>query len=88
MLDLIPIKCGVRSLEIAFRNACKRAGILENKPSIHFHSLRHGFGTQMVKNGVPIHHIRTLMGHTNIATTNTYLISNPRDALKSYEELF
>jgi len=87
-LKLIPIKCKQRSLQIAFKNACKKAGILEQKPSIHFHSLRHGFGTQMVSNGVPIHHIRTLMGHSNIATTNIYLISNPKDALKSYQELF
>jgi len=87
-LDLIPIKCKQRSLQIAFKSACKKAGILEQKPSIHFHSLRHGFGTQMISKGVPIHHIRTLMGHSNIATTNIYLISNPKDALKSYEELF
>jgi len=87
-MKLIPIKCKQRSLQIAFKNACKKAGILEQKPSIHFHSLRHGFGTQMVSNGVPIHHIRTLMGHSNIATTNIYLISNPKDALKSYQELF
>ena len=87
-MKLIPIKCKQRALQISFKNACKKAGILEQKPSIHFHSLRHGFGTQMVSNGVPIHHIRTLMGHSNIATTNIYLISNPRDALRSYQELF
>ena len=87
-MALIPIKCKQRSLQISFKNACRKAGILEQKPSIHFHSLRHGFGTQMVSNGVPIHHIRTLMGHSNIATTNIYLISNPKDALKSYQELF
>ena len=87
-LNMIPIKCGVRSLQIAFRKSCKKAGLLERKPNLHFHSLRHGFATQMIAKGVPIHHIRTLMGHSNIATTNIYLISNPRDALKSYEELF
>ena len=87
-IKLIPIKCKQRSLQIAFKSACKKAGILEQKPTIHFHSLRHGFGTQMVANGVPIHHIKMLMGHSNIATTSIYLVSNPLDALKSYEELF
>ena len=87
-LSLLPLKCGVRSLERAFKSACKRAGILDKKPEIHFHSLRHGFATQMVRNGVPIHHVRTLMGHSNISTTNVYLEANPEDALKSYEKLF
>jgi len=87
-LSLFPLKCGVRALQKAFKKACKRAGLLETKPSIHFHSLRHGFGTQCVKNNIPIHHIRTLMGHSNISTTNVYLELNPKEALKSYEEYF
>ena len=51
-------------------------------------SLRHGFGTRLAGQGVPIHHIRTMMGHANISTTNVYLESNPKEALKSYEDLF
>lgn len=87
-LEFIPIKCGVRALQIAFKNAIKKARLNETKPNAHFHSLRHGFATQCVKKGIPIHHIRTLMGHTNISTTNVYLEANPKEALKSYEELF
>lgn len=85
---LLPIDCGKRALEKAFKSAAKRAGLLEIKPKLHFHSLRHGFATNSVSKGVPIHHIRTLMGHSNISTTNVYLEMNPKDALKSYEELF
>jgi len=62
--------------------------LLEQKPDIHFHSLRHGFATRAIEQGIPIHHVRTLMGHSNISTTNIYLIANPKDALHSYEELF
>ena len=87
-LEYLPMKCGVRTLEYAFRNAIKRSGLDKIKPDAHFHSLRHGFATQCVKKGIPIHHIRTLMGHTNISTTNVYLEMNPKEALKSYEELF
>jgi len=87
-LKLLPIKCGVRSLQKAFKNSCRRSGLLKDKPTIHFHSLRHGFATRLVSQGVPIHHIRTLMGHSNISTTNVYLEANPKEALKSYEELF
>lgn len=77
-----------RSMERAFKRAADKAGLLKIKPSMHFHSLRHGFGTRMANQGVPIHQIRTLMGHSNISTTNIYLEANPQDALKSYEKLF
>ena len=59
-----------------------------SKVFITGNSLRHGFATQLVKKGVPIHHIRTLMGHANISTTNIYLEMNPKEALKFYEDLF
>lgn len=87
-LKLFPLKIGVRALEKAFKKYCKEAGLLETKPSLHFHSLRHGFATNSVSKGIPIHHIRTLMGHSNISTTNVYLEMNPKEAMKSYEELF
>lgn len=77
-----------RSVEKAFKRAAAKAGLLIIKPSMHFHSLRHGFGTRMANQGVPIHQIRTLMGHSNISTTNIYLEANPQEALKSYEKFF
>ena len=85
---MIPFKIGIRALQEALKIAAKRSGLLESKPDVHFHSLRHGFGSQMAKKGVPIHHIRTLMGHSNISTTNVYLELNPNEAIKSYEDLF
>jgi len=95
MLDFLPItkiysNCASarRSLQRGFKVAARKAKLLEVKPTLHFHSLRHGFGSRLAGQGVPIHHIRTLMGHANISTTNVYLEQNPKDALKSYEELF
>jgi integrase/recombinase XerD len=82
------IKSARRSMEQTFRNSCKKAKLLDTKPELHFHSLRHGFGSQLANKGVPIHHIRTMMGHSNISTTNVYLEMNPKDALKAYEDLF
>lgn len=87
-LKYLPYTTSIRSLEIAFKRTCNRAGLLVNKPSLHFHSLRHGFATNAVGKGIPIHHVRNLMGHSNISTTNVYLEMNPKEALKSYEELF
>ena len=84
----LPLKIGVRALEIAFRSACKRAGLLEKQPDLHFHSLRHGFASHLVNQGMDIQRVRTLMGHSNISTTSVYLQLNPKEALESYEELF
>jgi len=89
-LKYLPIKkkCGVRALQRSFISAAKRAGLLKIKPTLHFHSLRHGFATRMIERGVPLHHVKNLLGHSNISTTNIYLVSNPKDALEKYEELF
>lgn len=87
-LKNIPIRVGVRALQRAFKVACGRSGLLDKKPSVHFHSLRHGFGSRLAGMGVPIHHVRTLMGHSNISTTNVYLEQNPKEALNWYEEKF
>lgn len=88
--SVLPLKdkLGIRALQKGFKTSCNRAGITDYKPDIHFHCLRHGFASRMANNGVPIHHIRTLMGHSNISTTNVYLELNPVQALKSYEEYF
>ena len=87
-LKYIPIPQGVRALQKAFKRTADKAGLLETKPTLHFHSLRHGFGSRLAGEGVPIHHIRTMMGHSNIATTNVYLEANPKEALKWYDEKF
>lgn len=87
-VTLLPIRCGKRALEIAFKRNCKKAGLLEKKPTLHFHSLRHGFATNCIQKGIPISHIKTMLGHSNISTTSIYLEMNPKEALRSYEELF
>ena len=81
-------KSAIRCIQIAFKKACKKGKLLDKKPTLHFHSLRHSFGTLMARKSIPVDQIRTLMGHSNIATTNIYLIANPEIALKSYEDLF
>jgi integrase/recombinase XerD len=85
MTKLLPIKKSGRSLERNFKAACKRAGL---NPDYTFHSLRHGFATRLMENGVPLSHIQVLLGHSNISTTNVYTRARPVAALKSYEELF
>jgi integron integrase len=52
------------------KRACERAGIDKRITS---HCLRHSFATHSLENGVPIHVIQALMGHTSIETTQSYL---------------
>ncbi len=53
----------------SFKRACKTAG-LDN--SIHFHSLRHSFASNLVQKGVPLYTIKELLGHSSISTTEIY----------------
>jgi len=85
MDKILPIKKTGRSLERNFKTAAKKAGL---KNHYSFHSLRHGFATRMVENGVPLNQVQVLLGHSNISTTSIYTKARPMDAIKSYEELF
>ena len=95
MMDYLPLTktysnvlSARRSIQKAFHDAAKRAGLLEAKPTLHIHSLRHSFGTRLVNQGVPLNQVQMLMGHSNLATTSVYTHANPMDALKSYEDKF
>jgi len=90
MFELMPLKklIKVRALQKAFKKDCLNAGILENKPTIHFHSLRHGFCTHAIEKGIDITRVQVLARHSNIATTNTYVHLNPKIALDEFRRLF
>lgn len=65
-----------------FKAAVRKAGLSEN---IHFHSLRHTFGTELGLKGVPITVIRDLMGHTTVAVTEIYSHTNIASLRKAIE---
>ena len=52
------------------KRAAQSANIRQN---VTPHMLRHSFATHSIENGVPIHVVQKLMGHTSIETTETYL---------------
>jgi site-specific recombinase XerD len=57
------------------------------------HCLRHSFATHSLENGVPIHVLQKLMGHTDIRTTETYLhvtkdgVTSAKSPLESLVEI-
>lgn len=40
---------------------------------LRFHDLRHEAGSRWLEAGMPLHHVKELLGHANISTTDTYL---------------
>jgi integrase len=56
-----------------FKNAVRTAGLSED---IHFHSLRHSFGTKAAEARIPIHVIQKIMGHSSSKTTEGYIGDN------------
>lgn len=81
----LPLKTTARTLQRKFRAYNTKAKLNDRYT---FHSLRHGFATRCVQEGMPINMVQVLMGHSDISTTGIYTKANPMDALKSYEDLF
>jgi integrase len=55
---------------------------------LHFHDLRHEAGCRWLENGVPLHHVQELLGHTNLAQTSTYLHASEfglRESMRRYD---
>jgi integrase len=40
---------------------------------LHFHDLRHEAGSRLLEAGWPLHHVKDMLGHADISTTDTYL---------------
>ncbi len=52
-----------------FKRACRAAGM---DKSIHFHSLRHSFASNLAQQGVSLYVIKELLGHSSVSTTEIY----------------
>jgi integrase len=55
---------------------------------LHFHDLRHEAGCRWLENGVPLHHVQELLGHTNLSQTSTYLHASEfglRESMRRYD---
>lgn len=68
----------------AFKKACRAAGI---DKSIHFHSLRHSFASNLAQKGISLYTIKELLGHSSISTTEIYSHLN-MDSLKEAIKVF
>lgn len=67
-----------------FKKSVRAAGV---NPDYSFHGLRRGFGSTLAGNGVPLHLISNLLGHTEIKTTQIYLKFRPVQLVEAVNSL-
>ena len=74
--NLLPIE---RTCDLVF-HVSKASGIKFTQ-----YSLRHRFAKQSIESGVPIHHIRDILGHTSASMSIYYAGTTAEDKLKAME---
>lgn len=68
--------CHQDGLSKVLKAAVRRADISKR---VTMHVLRHSYATHQLERGVPLHKLRDLLGHNDIATTEIYLHVLPKD---------
>lgn len=56
--------------------------------NLHFHDLRHEAGSRWLEAGMPLHHVKEILGHANISQTDTYLNAGRvvlQDSMKRFD---
>jgi integrase len=77
-------KFKINYVTVNFKRAVRKSGV---NPLLHFHSLRHTFASNLVKNNVPIFAVSKLLGHSDIKTTLIYSHLQANDLKKEVETL-
>lgn len=76
-LKYLPVNCGIRALQIAFKLAAVKAGITKG---VHFHSLRHSGATFYLNvRNWSVRQVQVMLGHSKITTTEIYTHVSPMD---------
>jgi integrase/recombinase XerD len=63
------VKLNENYVSKAFKYSVREANVNE---SIHFHSLRHSFASNLVQKGVSLYVVKELLGHEDLQTTQIY----------------
>jgi integrase/recombinase XerD len=68
-------------LKVTVRKVGKRAGV-----KVGAHQLRRTFATWSLRNGIDLEHLRLLMGHSDLKTTQQYLALVEDDLKRAHEQ--
>jgi len=71
-----------QALERAFSKCVKKARIQD----LHFHDLRHSFGTRLSQRGIDVLKIKALLGHKTLMMTSRYVHHNVESLRNALEE--
>jgi len=77
-LNLLPLKCSIRALQIKFKeNSKKFVG-----KDANFHMLRHSGATKLLnKDKWDLRYVQQFLGHSNVATTQIYTHVTPQNLI-------
>lgn len=64
-LAMLPLGITFEGVKSGFRRAREKAGM----PHVHFHDLRRSCGTLLIREGVPLHIVSRILGHTSTSVT-------------------
>ncbi|MGI6360237.1 MAG: tyrosine-type recombinase/integrase [Acholeplasmatales bacterium] len=81
----------LRNRRAAYCDVRYLMGMLKEKLNIdklHPHMFRHSMATIWLENGADLKSVMTILGHSNIETTNRYLHQNPKHITKLYVDKF
>ena len=72
-----------RLANIWWNVTCAKAQVTD----LHFHDLRHEFGSQLLESGGQLHEVQATLGHTNIKMTSTYLNATTQGVRQAFKKL-
>lgn len=80
-------KFKIKNIQIMVKKYSKRAGI--NNKQVSPHTLRHTFATNFIKQGGNVMHLKEILGHASVSTSQIYItlaLKDVKEAMLKFKE--